>query len=87
MDNSFTHGVGLVFYFFLCWLFFRLAGASWGWRSAKPGWIALVNTPFMRRIGIRWISAIGLVAVALQIALVVGMLGISAWTGRPITFD
>ena len=87
MENSFIHGVGLVFYFFLFWVFLSFARASWGWRGARPDWIALVNTPFMRRIGIRWISAIGLVAVGLQIALVIGMLGISAWTGRPISFD
>lgn len=87
MDHYFVHGMGLVFYFFMLWLFLQLAYASWGSKRAKREWIALVRTPFMRGIGIKWISALLVVAVSLQILLVVGMLGISAYTGKPITFD
>lgn len=87
MDNYFAHGMGLVFYFFLLWLFLQLAYASWGSRRARAQWIALVRTPFMQFIGIKWISLVVVIAVALQIMLVVSMLAISAYTGNPITFD
>ena len=86
MDNYIVHGIGLVFYFFLLWLSLQMAYASWGSKRARPEWIAMVNTPFMRLIGIRWLSALLVVAVSLQIVLVIGMLGISAYTGKPITF-
>lgn len=85
MNHGFTHGLGLVFYFFLLWLFLQLSYASWGSRRASAKWIALVRTPFMQKIGIRWLSVILVLAVVLQIGLVVFMLGFSAWTGRPIT--
>ena len=87
MTHSFTHGIGLVFYFFLLWLFLQLSFASWGSRRATAKWIALVRTPFMQRIGIRWWSPVLAAAFALQIGLVVFMLGFSAWTGKPISFD
>jgi hypothetical protein len=86
MTHSFTHGLGLVFYFFLLWLFLQLSYAAWGSRRASAKWIALVRTPFMQKIGIKYLSVILAVAVALQIGLVVFMLGMSAWTGRPISF-
>ena len=87
MTNTFVHGVGLVFYFFILWVSLQLAYAAWGSRRATAQWIALVKTPFMRRIGIRWISAVLVIAISLQIALVISMLGISAYTGKPITFN
>ena len=87
MTHAFVHAIGLVFYFFLLWLFLQMAHASWGTRWAAPKWVAMVNTPFMRAIRIKWLSVILVVAVAAQIALVIFMLGVSAWTGRPITFD
>ncbi len=87
MTHYFVHAIGLVFYFFLLWLFLQMAHASWGTRWAAPKWIAMVNTPFMRLIGIKWLSAVLVVAVAAQIILVIFMLGVSAWTGRPISFD
>ena len=87
MEHYVTHGVGLVFYFFLMWLSLQMAYASWGSRRATGKWIALVNTPFMRLIRIKWISALLVIVIAAQIVLVVSMLGISAYTGRPITFD
>lgn len=87
MNNDFTHGLGLVFYFFLFWLSLQLTYAAWDSKRASAKWKALVSTPFMRRIGIKWLSVILVVAVALQIGLVVFMLGVSAWTGRPITFQ
>ena len=86
MDNYVTHGVGLVFYFFILWVFLQLAYAAWGSKRATEKWIALVRTTFMQRIGIKWISAILVVVISLQILLVVTMLGISAYTGKPITF-
>lgn len=87
MDNYFTHGVGLVFYFFVLWVFLQLAYASWGCKRASAKWTALVSTPFMQLIGIRWISAILVIVISLQIMLVVTMLGVSAYTGKPITFE
>ena len=87
MQNTFTHGLGLVFYFFLLWLFARLSLAAWGSERVPPKWRALAATPFMRRIGIRWLGPLLALAVAAQIALVIFMLGYSAWSGRPITFD
>ncbi len=86
MDHYLTHGVGLVFYFFVLWVCLQMAYASWGSRRATAKWIAMVNTPFMRRIHIKWISALLVVVVSAQILLVVSMLGISAYTGNPITF-
>lgn len=87
MDNYFVHGLGLVFYFFIFWLFLQLTYASWGSKRAKRQWVALVRTPFMQFIGIKWLSAILVIVVSLQILLVVTMLGLSAYTGKPITFD
>ncbi len=87
MDNYFLHGVALVFYFYILWIFQQMAYAAWGSRRAKPQWIALVNTGFMQSIRIKWLSLILALLTSLQIMLVVGMLGISAYTGRPITFD
>ena len=87
MTHSFVHALGLVFYFFLLWLFLQMAYAAWGARRASPKWIALVNTRFMRAIRIKWLSVVLCIAIAAQIALVVFMLGVSAWTGRPISFD
>ena len=87
MSHYFVHGIGLVFYFFLLWLFLQMARAAWGTRRASPNWVAMVNTPFMRLIGIKWLSVILCIAIAAQIALVIFMLGVSAWTGRPISFD
>ena len=87
MNHSFTHGLGLVFYFFLLWLFLQMSFASWGSKRASAKWIALVRTPFMQKIGIKWLSPVLAAAVALQIGLVVFMLGMSAWTGRPISYS
>ena len=87
MENTFAHGLGLVFYFFLLWLLARLSLAAWGSERVPEKWRALAATPFMRRIGIRWLGPLLALAVAAQIALVVFMLGYSAWSGRPITFD
>ncbi len=87
MNHFVTHAIGLVFYFFLLWLFLQMAYAAWGARWAAPKWVALVNTRFMRALRIKWLSTILAVAVAAQIALVIFMLGVSAWTGRPISFD
>ncbi len=87
MDNYFTHGVGLVFYFFVLWVFLQLAYASWGCKRASAKWTALVRTPFMQLIGIRWISAILVIVISLQIMLVITILGVSAYTGKPITFE
>ncbi len=87
MSHPLVHAIGLVFYFFLLWLLLQMAYAAWGVRRASPKWVAMVNTRFMRAIRIKWLSAILAVAVAAQIALVIFMLGVSAWTGRPITFD
>jgi hypothetical protein len=87
MDNYLVNGIGLVFYFYILWLLLQLAYASWGSRRAKAKWIALVRTPFMQIIGIKWLSAFLVVVVSLQIILVVSMLGISAYSGKPITFD
>ena len=86
-DNYFVHGIGLVFYFFLMWLSLKLAFAAWGSRRANAQWHSLVRTRFMQAIRIKWLSLILVVLVAMQIALVIGMLGISAYTGNPITFD
>ncbi len=86
MDNYVTHGVGLVFYFFVLWVCLQMAYASWGSKRATAKWIAMVNTPFMRWLRIKWVSAILVVVVSAQILLVVSMLGISAYTGKPITF-
>ena len=87
MTHFFVHVIGLVFYFFLLWLFLQMAYASWNTRWASPKWVALVNTRFMRAIRIKWLSVLLTMAVAAQIALVIFMLGASAWTGRPISFD
>ncbi len=87
MDNFVTHAIGLVFYFFLLWLFLQMAHASWGTRWASPKWIAMVNTRFMRAIRIKWLSVVLAIVIVAQIALVIFMLGVSAWTGRPISFD
>ena len=87
MTHYLAHAIGLVFYFFLLWLFLQMAYAAWGARWASTKWIAMVNTRFMRAIGIKWLSVILALAVAAQIGLVIFMLGVSAWTGRPISFD
>ena len=87
MDNYLVHGIGLVFYFFMLWLSLQLAYASWGSKRAGNQWIALVNTAFMQKIRIKWLSALLVVLISAQILLVVGMLGISAYTGRPISFE
>ena len=86
-EHSFAHFLGLVFYFFIFWWFLQLTYAAWGSRRARPGWIALVNTRFMQSIGIKWVSAICALAAAVQIMLVIIMLGVSAYTGKPIRFD
>ena len=87
MENTLAHGIGIVFYGFLLWVALNLAYAAWGSRRARPEWVALVQTRFMRAIRIRWLSLALALLIAIQILLVVGMLGISAWTGRPFTFD
>lgn len=87
MDNYVVHGMGLVFYFFLLWLFLQLAYASWGSKRAKEKWLLFVSTPFMQLIRIKWLSLFLVIAVSLQIVLVVSMLAISSYTGRPIVFD
>lgn len=87
MEHSLTHGIGLVFYFFLMWLSLQLTFAAWNLRRASPKWITLVNTRLMQSIRIKWLSLGLSVLIAIQIALVVSMLAISAWTGNPIRFD
>lgn len=87
MEHTFTHGIGLVFYFFLLWLFTRLSLAAWNSEYAPPKWRAFAAASFMRRIGLRWLAPLLAIIVAAQIALVIFMLGYSAWSGRPITFD
>ena len=86
MEHYVTHGVGLVFYFFLLWVCLQLAYASWGCKWATEKWIAMVNTRFMQQLRIKWLSAFLVIVVSAQILLVVSMLGISAYTGNPITY-
>ncbi len=86
MDNYVTHGAGLVLYFFLLWVCLQLAYASWGCKRATEKWIAMVNTPFMQRLRIKWLSTFLVIVVSAQILLVISMLGISAYTGNPIRF-
>lgn len=86
MPHNFAYALGLIFYLFLFWVLLQMTLASWKHRWATAKWTAFVNTRLLRRLGIKWLSLIITIAVALQILLVVFMLGVSFYTGKPITF-
>ena len=76
--------IGLFISCVLFWVFLQMAFAAWGNKRAKEKWIALVNTPYFQLIGVKWISAFLVGAVAIQIVLTIFALGLSIYTGKPM---
>jgi hypothetical protein len=69
---------------YIFWVFLQLALASWGSSRASGKWEALVNTPIMQFLAIKWVSSVLALAIAVQLAMLMLLTAISIYTGKPI---
>ena len=69
---------------YIFWVLLQLVMASWGSNRASQKWVAMVNAPIMQLLGIKWLSTVLAVAMAIQLTILAVLTAISIYTGEPI---
>jgi len=84
IHNYIIYISGLLLNGYILWVFLQLTLASWGSNKAKDSWCAIVKTPFMQLIVVKWLSICLLIALTLHILLLLFLVTNSFYTGIPI---
>ena len=78
------HVLAILLCILLLRIFLQMAYAAWGNKRAKENWIVMVNTPYFQIIGAKWLSAVLVGGTAFQLILLIVLLGISIYLGKPV---
>jgi hypothetical protein len=84
MDRGFLVGfsLGLVMNLVIFWIIFQITLAAWESKKAKEHWVAIVNTPMMQLVKIKWLSALLFVAIVFQLVMMVIIFGLKFYAAN-----